>query len=97
MVYEKFPGVDNTTFAFPPIVRSALVTHTPELETKYAHLNEDDQLEINGIVIETGGTPVPVPEAGLDTLGFLRAVFIENGGTIPPEAVSPYIVVIEQE
>lgn len=34
--------------------------------------------------------------AGLNTLGSLQGVFITNGGTIPPEAVSPYIVVIEQ-
>lgn len=34
--------------------------------------------------------------AGLNTVGSLQGVFIPNGGTIPPEAVSPYIVVIEQ-
>lgn len=34
--------------------------------------------------------------AGLNTLGSLQGIFIPNGGTIPPEAVSPYIVVIEQ-
>lgn len=34
--------------------------------------------------------------AGLDSVGVLQGVFIANGGTIPPEAVSPYIVVIEQ-
>ena len=34
--------------------------------------------------------------AGLDTLGLLQGIFIENEGTIPPEAISPYIVVIEQ-
>lgn len=37
-------------------------------------------------------TPI---EAGLNTVGLLRGVFIENGGTIPTEAVSPYVVVIE--
>lgn len=34
--------------------------------------------------------------AGLNTLGSLQGIFIPNGGTIPPEAVSPYVVVIEQ-
>lgn len=96
MVYERFPGVDNTTYAFPPVVRSALVTHTPELETKYAHLNEDDKLVIDGIVIETGGEPEPIPEAGLNTLGFIQGIFIENEGTLPP-ALPIYALVIEQE
>lgn len=33
----------------------------------------------------------------LNSVGFLRAVFIPTGGEIPPEAISPYILVIEQE
>ncbi len=47
-------------------------------------------------VTESNPMPIGGATAGLNTVGFLQGVFIANGGTIPPEAVSPYIVVIEQ-
>lgn len=95
MAYNTYPAVDDTTKAFPPSVRSA-IRDAPELEEKFAHLNEDEQLVINGIVIETGGDTPPIVEAGLNTLGFVKGVFIVNEGTLPPD-LPIYAVVIEQE
>jgi len=92
--YLTFPAIDEDG-NYPPAVREAIAAYT-EFEAKYAHLNEDDQLVINGIVIETGGEPEPIPEAGLDTPGFIQGIYIENEGTLPP-ALPIYSLVIEQE
>lgn len=95
MVFEKIPAVDESN-NFPTAVRQA-IANSNELKAQYAHFNEQGELVINGVVIEIEPPDDPIPTAGLDTVGYPLTVFIENGGTIPPEAISPYTLVIEKE
>lgn len=95
MPYLTYPAIDEDG-NFPPALR-AIIAQYPEFETKFAHLNAEDQLVIDGIVIETGGgTAEPPTPAGLNTFGFVQGIFIENEGTLPPD-LPIYSIVIEQE
>ena len=88
MAYNTIPGIDELN-QFPEPVREGIAS-APELENKYAHL-------VEGVLV-IGGTPVNIPgePAGLDTVGWLQAVFIESGGVIPP-GTPPYTLVIEMD
>jgi hypothetical protein len=84
--YNTYPAVDSVR-NFPPSVRAALAAAS-ELLNVFAHDNGAGQLVI-------GSTPVePTPQAGLNTIGWVKAVFIPNEGTIPTP-IDPYTIVIE--
>ena len=86
--FDTYPAVDAARM-FPPSVRAAIAA-SPELLEIFAHLS--------GGVLTIDGNQVgePSPVAGLDTVGWAKAVFIENEGTVPP-GLDPYTIVIEQD
>lgn len=89
MAYGMIPSVDDATLAFPPGVRAAIAA-SAELEDKYVRDDEG--------VYKVGTDPIvfpdPSPTAGLDTVGWAKAVFIEEGGTVPV-GTPAYTLVVE--
>lgn len=88
MAYNYIAGIDEDN-SFPPAVRQA-IADSSELQDKYAHLVDD--------VLVVGDEPVSIPgvPAAQDTVGWLRAVFIANGDTVPV-GTPPYTLVIEAD
>lgn len=86
MPYDTIPGIDEVN-QFPPVVRQAIVD-SAEMKANYAHLE-------SGVLV-VGSTPVSIPgdPAGLNAVGWCRAVFIANGGTVPV-GTPAYTLVIE--
>lgn len=62
-------------------------------EGSWEAISADNPIPVSGV---TGGGGEPPAVAGLDTLGFVQGIFIENGGTLPPD-LPEYVLVIEQE
>lgn len=88
MAYNYIAGIDESN-QFPPVVRQA-IADSDEMQAQYAHLVDD--------VLVVGDTPVSIPgvPADLDTVGWMRGVFIANGGTVPV-GTPPYTLVIEAD
>lgn len=94
-------SVDNTSDAAKPVssaAQTALDGKAASVHTHTASQISDSTTTGRAILTaaDAAAARAAVGAAGLNTLGLLQGVFISNGGTIPPEAVSPYIVVIEQ-
>lgn len=86
--YDTYPAVD-TARMFPPSVRAAIAT-APEMDERFAHIDSvSGKLSIDGA--EVGQ---PSPAAGLNTVGWAKAVFIPSEGTIP-SPITPYLIVVE--
>jgi hypothetical protein len=86
--YTIVPAVKASDHSFAPQVREAIAAST-ELEDKYARLS--------GGALTIGDDPVdvtPTPQAGLNTPGWARAVFIEEGDEVPG-GTDPYTIVVE--
>jgi hypothetical protein len=88
MPYNYIAGIDEDN-SFPPTVRQAIADAT-EMQDKYAHLADG--------VLVVGTTPVSIPgvPAAINTVGWLRAVFIPHGGTVPV-GTPAYTLVIEAD
>jgi len=89
MAFDRIAGIDGVTSQFPPVVRQAMAD-SDEFQDRYAQMVEGE--------LVVGGTPVDIPgdPAGLNTVGWCQAVFIENGGTVPV-GTPPYTLVIEAD
>lgn len=86
--YDTYPAVD-TARMFPPSVRAAIAT-APEMDARFAHTDG-----VTGkLVIAGAEVGQPSPEAGLNTVGWVKAVFIPLEGTLPTP-IDPYTIVIE--
>lgn len=94
-------NVDNTTDAAKPVSTATQTALNGKAATVHTHTaSQISDSTSTGRSILTAADAAAVRDAagtaGLNTVGSLQGIFIPNGGTIPPEAVSPYIVVIEQ-
>lgn len=91
MAFSMIPSVDDVTHEFPAPVKDA-IANMAEMEDKYVRDDEG--------VYKVGTDPIvfpdPSPTAALDTVGWARAVFIEEGGTVPV-GTPAYTLVVELE